>query len=172
MGCCSGLSTETQKQYFGFSGLLVLGFNDFDFRKRPNKLRSGYVCNLIENWLGSTWKNKNNKEKISIKPEVPQELTLGFLCETKRENYYKNNLFTKKPKCKFNIIKPSVAKYLTSFDLLGGVVFFVWTTALGKILTLDNLRKRSVVVEWCCMCKKNGKSIDHLLIHCKIAREL
>jgi hypothetical protein len=57
-------------------------------------------------------------------------------------------------------------------DLLGGVVFFVWTTALGKILPLDNLRKRNVVVKWCCMCKKNGKSIDHLLIHCKIAREL
>jgi hypothetical protein len=28
-----------------------------------------------------------------------------------------------------------------SFDLPGGVVFFVWTAALGKILTLDNLRK-------------------------------
>jgi hypothetical protein len=126
---------------------------------------------LIENWLGCTRKNKN-KEKISIKPEVPQELTLGFLCETKRENYYKNNLFTIKLKCKFSIIKPSVAKYLTSFDLFGGVVFFVRTTALGKMLTLDNLRKRNVVVEWCCLCKKNGKSIDHLLIHCKIAKEL
>ena len=127
---------------------------------------------MIEKWLGSSWKNKNDKEKISIKLEVPQELTVGFLCETKRENYYKNNLFTKKLKYKFSIIKSSVAKYLTSFDLLVGVVFFVWTTALEKILTLDNLRKRNVVVEWCCMCKNNGKSIDHLLIHCKIAREL
>jgi hypothetical protein len=28
---------------------------------------------------------------------------------------------------------------------------------------LDNLRKRNiVVVEWCCMCKKSGESIDHL----------
>jgi hypothetical protein len=32
------------------------------------------------------------------------------------------------------------------------VVFFVWTATLGKILTLDNLRKRNVVtVKWCCM---------------------
>ena len=30
------------------------------------------------------------------------------------------------------------------------VAFFKWTTALGKILTHDNLRKRNiVVVEWC-----------------------
>jgi hypothetical protein len=37
------------------------------------------------------------------------------------------------------------------------VAFFGWSAGLGKILTHDNLRKRSiVVVEWCCMCKKNG----------------
>jgi hypothetical protein len=38
---------------------------------------------------------------------------------------------------------------------------------------LDNLRKRNiVVVEWCCMCKKSGESIDHLSLHCEVAREL
>jgi hypothetical protein len=43
------------------------------------------------------------------------------------------------------------------------VAFFVWSAALGKILTHDNLRKRNVVViEWCCMCKKN----ESLLIIC------
>jgi hypothetical protein len=40
------------------------------------------------------------------------------------------------------------------------VVFFVWTTALGKILTHDNLRRRGiVVVEWCVMCKKHGNPL-------------
>jgi hypothetical protein len=29
-----------------------------------------------------------------------------------------------------------------------------------------------MVVEWCCMCKKSGESIDHLLIHCEVARDL
>jgi hypothetical protein len=27
-----------------------------------------------------------------------------------------------------------------------------------------------VVIEWCVMCKKHGKSVDHLLLHCDVAR--
>jgi hypothetical protein len=53
------------------------------------------------------------------------------------------------------------------------VAFFVWSAALGKSFTHDNLRKRNVIIiEWCCMCKKNGESIDHLLLHCKVAHDL
>jgi hypothetical protein len=53
------------------------------------------------------------------------------------------------------------------------VAFFVWSAALGKILTHDNLRKRNVIViEWCCLCKKSGESVDHLLLHCEVAQDL
>ena len=53
------------------------------------------------------------------------------------------------------------------------VVFFFWTAALGKILTMDNLRKRHfVVLEWCYMCKRCGEFVDHLLLHCPIAYEM
>jgi hypothetical protein len=46
------------------------------------------------------------------------------------------------------------------------VAFFVWSAALGNILTTENLQKRHViVVDRCCMCKKNRESMDHLLIH-------
>lgn len=39
------------------------------------------------------------------------------------------------------------------------VVFFVLTATLGKILTLNNLRKRHVlVVDWCCMCKRSEET--------------
>jgi hypothetical protein len=53
------------------------------------------------------------------------------------------------------------------------MAFFVWTAVLRKTLTLDNLRKKNVVVvEWCCVCTKSGKSIDNLLIHCEVAKKL
>jgi hypothetical protein len=51
--------------------------------------------------------------------------------------------------------------------------FFVWSATLEKILTLDNLRKRQVVViNKCYMCKKDGKSVDHLLLHCEVTHAL
>jgi hypothetical protein len=53
------------------------------------------------------------------------------------------------------------------------VSFFVWIAAFGKFLTHDNLCRRNVLmVEWCCMCKKSGEFVDHLLLHCDIARDL
>jgi hypothetical protein len=53
------------------------------------------------------------------------------------------------------------------------VAFFVWTAALGKILTIDNLRKRQLIImDWCCMCKLSGETGNHLLLHCLIAWEL
>ncbi|XP_042974564.1 uncharacterized protein LOC122306191 [Carya illinoinensis] len=52
-------------------------------------------------------------------------------------------------------------------------LFFTWAAALGKILTTDNLRKCRIIISyWCCMCKKEGESVDHLLLYCEIARAL
>jgi hypothetical protein len=46
-------------------------------------------------------------------------------------------------------------------------VFLVWVAALEKILTIDNLCKKHIlIVDWCCMCKWSGESIDHLLLCC------
>ena len=53
------------------------------------------------------------------------------------------------------------------------VAFFSWTAALGKILTIDNLRKRGLIlVDWCYLCRESGESPDHILLHRKLAREL
>lgn len=53
------------------------------------------------------------------------------------------------------------------------IAFFSWTIALGKILTIDNLWKKGViVVGWCYMCKRSMESVDHFLLHCPIAFEL
>ena len=57
--------------------------------------------------------------------------------------------------------------------LLWKVVFFAWSATLGKKLTKDILRKQHVmVVVWCCMCKKSGESMDHLLHHCEMVSAL
>ena len=38
------------------------------------------------------------------------------------------------------------------------VAFFVWTAALGTILTMDNLHKKKVLIlDRCYMCKSNGE---------------
>lgn len=68
---------------------------------------------------------------------------------------------------------PFLWKSIVRVEAPSRVTFFVFKAALGKILTLDNLRKMNVVVvEWCSMCKKSGRSIYPLLIHCEVVRDL
>jgi hypothetical protein len=50
------------------------------------------------------------------------------------------------------------------------VAFFVWSAALGKILTLDNLRRKNMFL--INRCGMDEKSIDHLLLHCECAQFL
>jgi hypothetical protein len=44
------------------------------------------------------------------------------------------------------------------------VVAFMWTVVLGKIITIDNLIKRGMVMaNQCSMCKRSGEVLGHLL---------
>ena len=53
------------------------------------------------------------------------------------------------------------------------VSFFVWSAAWEKILTGDILRCRGFVfVDWCIMCRCNGETTNHLLLHCGKAYQL
>jgi hypothetical protein len=49
----------------------------------------------------------------------------------------------------------------------------VWSAALCKILTVDNLRKRHIIImDRCCLCKRDGESMGHLVLHCDVASSL
>ena len=53
------------------------------------------------------------------------------------------------------------------------VSFFVWAAAMNRILTMQNLRRRHVIVlDWCYMCKASDESTYHLLLRCLIALDL
>lgn len=47
------------------------------------------------------------------------------------------------------------------------IVFYVWTAAWGRILTIDNLMRHNItLVNWFCMFKYCAESVDH---HCTYA---
>ena len=42
----------------------------------------------------------------------------------------------------------------------------MWIAVWDRILTSDNLRDRVLVlVDWCIMCRSNGETTDHMLLH-------
>jgi len=44
---------------------------------------------------------------------------------------------------------------------------------LGKILTIDNLRRRGLtLVNWCCLCKKSEETVNLILIHFEFTSEI
>jgi len=73
-------------------------------------------------------------------------------------------------------------KSISRNKVLLRVAFFAWLTVSGKILTTDNMRKRRIIVfskpsllpctGLCCMYKKSGEFVDHLLLHCEVASTL
>ena len=53
------------------------------------------------------------------------------------------------------------------------MAFFLWTDARGGLLTIDNhVNKKLPLVNWCCLCRCEEETVDHLLIHCKYAYTL
>ena len=53
------------------------------------------------------------------------------------------------------------------------ISFFVWSAAWEKILTGDILRCRGFdFVDWCILCRSNGETTNHLLLHCGKALQL
>ena len=50
---------------------------------------------------------------------------------------------------------------------------FAWEAAWGKVLTLDHLKRRGMnFANRCFMCEEEEETIEHLLIHCNLAKIL
>ena len=50
---------------------------------------------------------------------------------------------------------------------------FAWEATWGKVLTLDQLKRRGMTfANRCFLCEEDEETIDHLLIHCKSAKML
>jgi hypothetical protein len=53
------------------------------------------------------------------------------------------------------------------------IAFFLWATALGRILTIDNLKMQGFqLINRCCLCKKNDETINHLLLYYEYAVDI
>ena len=51
--------------------------------------------------------------------------------------------------------------------------FFAWEASWGKVLTLDQLKRRGrALANRCFLCEEDEEDINHLLLHCKKARML
>ena len=51
--------------------------------------------------------------------------------------------------------------------------FFAWEATWGKVLTLDQLKRRGrSLANRCYLCENEEETIEHLLVHCQRARLL
>lgn len=53
------------------------------------------------------------------------------------------------------------------------VNIFFWILLQNKVLTLDNLQKRGmIIINHCALYKNDRKSVDHIILHCQFAKKI
>ena len=68
---------------------------------------------------------------------------------------------------------PFSRNLIWNFCLPLKVSFFCLGSVVGEILTMDKLKKMGRhLANRCPLCGKDGENIDHLFLHCMLAREL
>ena len=129
---------------------------DVHFIRRPNDWEMGGVDDFLHT-LGSNLPPTKNGDRMQWKL-------------TKNGDFDVRSFYNKLRR-PLHVIFPS--KGIWKVKAPRRVSFFVWTAMWDKILTGDNLRGRGMdFVDWCIMCRCNGETADHLLLHCGKAHRL
>ena len=88
----------------------------------------------------------------------------------------KDGIFSTKSLCKALVSGSSVLfpmKNIWKSCVQPKVSFFAWEASWGKVLTLDQVKKRGWdLANRCSFCQVEEESIDHLLLHCEKTRAL
>ena len=90
--------------------------------------------------------------------------------ETKNGNFFVKSLYsTLEPRCAV----PFPWNIIWSLCVLTKVGFFAWEALWGKVLTLDQLKRKGWnMANRCFLCCAEEQTINHILIHCSKVRVL
>ena len=88
----------------------------------------------------------------------------------------RNDVFSVSSMCRVLDCSPQVAfpsRLIWNPVLPPRLSFFGWEASWGKVLTLDQLKRRGrALANRCFLCEEDEEDINHLLLHCKKARML
>ena len=91
-----------------------------------------------------------------------------FFKETKNGNFSVTLLFKAMDRYE-NVVFPY--KFIWNSWVPTKVDFFAWEASWGKVLTLDDLKKKGrALANKCFLCGKEEETVDHLLVHCPHTR--
>ena len=101
---------------------------------------------------------------IQGKKIIESQEDLMFLKETKNGNFSMKLLFKAMDRSE-NVVFPY--KFIWNSWVPMKVGFFAWEASWGKVLTLDNLKKKGrALANRCFLCGKEVETVDHLFAHC------
>ena len=106
------------------------------------------------------WKVVANREdKLVLKGGTPNVYSVKLLYEVLNRTEAKTTPF------------PTLSVWNNMVPLKVG--FFAWEASWGKVLTLDQLKKRGrSLANRCYLCEEEEETLNHLLVHCSKVKML
>ena len=124
-------------------------FNDWEVREVVNFMK------MIHPWKVVA----NREDKLVLKGGSPSVYSVKLLYEILNRNEVETTSF------------PALSVWNNMVPLKVG--FFAWEASWGKVLTLDQLKKRGrSIANRCYLCEEEEETLNHLLVHCPKARML